>query len=61
MKKVLFEGKKRFHLLKSLLYKNEKAQNMPEVAGCLGPYTVEPHCAESLQRVLFCFVRFVMG
>ena len=34
IKKVFFE-KKSFHLLKSLLYKNGKAQNMPVVAGRL--------------------------
>ena len=31
----VFSRKKRFHLLKSLLYKNGKAQNIPVVAGCL--------------------------
>ena len=34
MKKHFFE-KKRFHLLKKLLYQNGKAQNMPMVAGRL--------------------------
>ena len=29
--RVLFREKKRFHLFKRLLYKNEKAQNMPVV------------------------------
>ena len=33
--RVLFREKKRFHLSKSLLYKNGKAQNMPVVAGRL--------------------------
>ena len=31
----VFSRRKRFHLLKRLLYKNGKAQNMLEVAGCL--------------------------
>ena len=31
----VFSRKKRFHLLKSLFYKNGKAQNMPVVAGRL--------------------------
>ena len=39
MKKECFFEKKRFHLFKSLLYKNEKAQNMPLVAGRLPNYT----------------------
>ena len=33
--RVFFQEKKRFHLFKSLLYKNEKAQNMPLAAGLL--------------------------
>ena len=32
---VFFRKKRRFHLFKSLLYKNGKAQNMPVVAGRL--------------------------
>ena len=32
---AFFRVKKRFHLLKCLLYKNGKAQNMPVVAGRL--------------------------
>ena len=34
-KEGFFEKKKRFHLFKSLLYHNGKAQNMPVVAGRL--------------------------
>ena len=35
MVKECFFGKKRLHLFKSLLYKNEKVQIMPVVAGGL--------------------------
>ena len=41
MKQVFFREKIRFYLFKSLLYKNEKAQKMPVVAGRLVFYTTK--------------------
>ena len=47
--------KKRFHLFKSLVYKSEKAQNMPVVAGLLFNY----HMKHSILRLLsLCFPGF---